>query len=160
MTHYTYCFRLHPTVEQQNKLASHFGCQRFVYNHFLNKRKERYDRNEKSNYYKDAADLTKLKKEFIWLNEPSSQALQKTLKNLDTAFTRFFNKTSKFPKFKSRKNKQSFTIPQGTKVQNNNLSIPKFREGIKIKLHREIQGTIINSTISKKPCDTITSVFL
>lgn len=152
MSHYTYKFRIYPTKQQQQTLAKHFGCQRFVYNYFLNKRNERYRDGETSSYNKDAGDLTHLKNEYEWLKEPNSQSLQRTLNNLDTAFRRFFNKKAKFPKFKSRRDKQSFCIPQNTRVEDGKLYIPKFLEGIKIKQHRPIEGTIINSTISKRPC--------
>jgi len=152
MAHYTYKFRIYPTEQQQQTLAKHFGCQRFVYNYFLNKRNERYRDGETSSYNKDAADLTHLKNEYEWLKEPNSQSLQRTLNNLDTAFRRFFNKKAKFPKFKSRRDKQSFCIPQNTRVEDGKLYIPKFLEGIKIKQHRPIEGTIVNSTISKRPC--------
>ena len=153
MTHYTYKFRIYPTKLQQTKLVQDFGCQRFIYNYFLNKRNERYKNNEFSNYNKDCIALTYLKCEYEWLKKSNSQSLQRTLKNLDTAFTRFFNKKARFPKFKSRKSKQSICIPQKTKIINKKLYIPKFKEGIKIKQHRPIEGTIVNSTISKKPCD-------
>jgi len=154
MAHYTYKFRIYPNDEQQQKLAKCFGCQRFIYNYFLNKRNEIYQNNETSTYNKDAAELTQLKKqdEYIWLKEGLSQSLQRTLRNLDTAFNSFFAKRSKFPKFKSRRHKQSFCIPQNSKVEDNKLYIPKFKEGIKIKQHRVMEGEIINSTISKKPC--------
>lgn len=154
MAHYTYKFRIYPNIEQQQKFAKCFGCQRFIYNYFLNKRNERYQNNETSTYNKDAAELTQLKKqdEYVWLKEGLSQSLQRTLRNLDTAFNSFFAKRSKFPKFKSRRHKQSFCIPQNTKIENKKLYIPKFKEGIKIKQHRAVEGEIINSTISKKPC--------
>jgi len=154
MAHYTYKFRIYPNKEQQQKLAKCFGCQRFIYNYFLNKRNERYQNNETSTYNKDAAELTQLKKqdEYVWLKEGLSQSLQRTLRNLDTAFNSFFAKRNKFPKFKSRRHKQSFCIPQNTKVENNKLYIPKFKEGIKLKQHRDVEGEIINSTIIKKPC--------
>lgn len=152
MIHYTYKFRLYPNKEQEQKFAQFFGCQRFVYNHFLNLRKERYQNNETSTYNKDAGDLTKLKKELNWLRIPNSQSLQRTLRNLDTAFNSFFAKRNKFPRFKNRRTKQSFCIPQKTKVEDKKLYIPKFKEGIKIKQHRNIEGSIINATISKKPC--------
>ena len=154
MAHYTYKFRIYPNIEQQQKLAKCFGCQRFIYNYFLNKRNQRYQNNETSTYNKDAAELTQLKKqdEYVWLKEGLSQSLQRTLRNLDTAFNSFFAKRNKFPKFKSRRHKQSFCIPQKTKVKNKKLYIPKFKEGIRIKQHRNIEGSIINATISKKPC--------
>ena len=64
MINKTYRFRLLPTKEQEVLLNQHFGHSRWVYNHFLNERKEQYQSDKKSeNYYKQAATLTKLKKE-------------------------------------------------------------------------------------------------
>ena len=64
MINKTYRFRLLPTKEQEVLLNQHFGHSRWVYNHFLNERKEQYQADKKSdNYYKQAATLTKLKKE-------------------------------------------------------------------------------------------------
>ena len=125
MIHYTYKFRIYPNKEQEQKFAQFFGCQRFVFNYFLNKRNERYQNNETSTYNKDAGDLTHLKKEYEWLTESIAQSLQKTLRNLDTAFNRFFTKKSKFPRFKNRRAKQSFCIPQKTQVKDSKLYIPK-----------------------------------
>lgn len=67
-----YKFRIYPNKEQEILLSKHFGCSRFVYNHFLNERKEQYQKDKKSdNYYKQAKTLTDLKKkeEFEWLKE-------------------------------------------------------------------------------------------
>jgi putative transposase len=70
---------------------------------------------------------------------------------MDIAFKKFF-KGSGFPKFKSKhKGKQSFSIPQNVKVEDDLLIIPKFKEGIEIVLHREIKGTIKSATISVTP---------
>ena len=103
------------------------------------------------NYYDNANDLTLLKKDeqFIWLREINSQSLQSSLRNLDTAYNKFFRKQTKFPKFKSKYNKQSFTIPQYINIKENKLIIPKFKKGIKINLHRKIEGNILFGTISK-----------
>ena len=59
--HKAYKFRLEPNDEQKVLLAKHFGCVRFVYNHFLSERKKQYDFNHKSdNYYTQAKKLTEL----------------------------------------------------------------------------------------------------
>jgi putative transposase len=79
MAHYTYKFRIYPNETQQQTLAKHFGCQRFVFNYFLNKRNERYRNNELSTYNKDAGDLTHLKLEYEWLKEPNSQSYPRSL---------------------------------------------------------------------------------
>ena len=70
--HRTYRFQLRPTQEQKVLLDKHFGCVRFVYNHFLNDRKEQYQANKRSdNYCAQAKTLTGLKKqkETNWLKE-------------------------------------------------------------------------------------------
>jgi putative transposase len=145
-------FRIYPSKEQEVLLAKHFGANRFVFNHYLNKRKESYLEDKKSlNYYDNANDLTQLKKDenYIWLKEINSQSLQSGLRNLDTAYNKFFRKQTKFPRFKSKYDRQSFKIPQNVLIVENKLTIPKFKEGIKINLHREIEGKIIFATISK-----------
>lgn len=150
----TYKFRIFPNAEQEQNLARHFGHSRFVYNYFLNQRKEQYLEDKRSdNYYAQAASLTKLKKQegTKWLKEVNSQTLQFALKSLDSAYTNFFRGNAKFPRFKSRRNKNSFTIPQSGKIVDGKLSIPKFKDGIKIKLHREVLGTIGKMSITRTP---------
>jgi putative transposase len=84
---------------------------------------------EGSNYYKDCATLTNLKKELPWISEANSQSLQQELKNLDVAFGRFFRRQAKFPRFHSKhKDKQSFRIPQFVTVEDGKVSFPKFME--------------------------------
>jgi len=150
----TYKFRIYPTAEQEILLAKHFGCTRFVYNHFLNERKEQYQKDKKSdNYYAQAKSLTGIKKkaETEWLKEVNSQTLQFALRALDTAFLNFFRGNAQFPKFKSRKHKNTFTIPQFGSISDGLLHIPKFKDGIKIKLHRDIVGKVGKMSISKTP---------
>ena len=149
-----YHFELIPNQEQKVLLDKHFGCIRYVFNHFLNERKEQYQINKKSdNYYVQAAALTELKKkeETAWLKEVNSQSLQFSLKCLDSAYVNFFAGRAKFPKFKSKKNKNTFTVPQFATLEGNKLYIPKFKEGIKIIVHREIKGEIGKCTLSKTP---------
>ena len=154
MINKTYRFRISPTKEQEVLLSQHFGHSRWVYNHFLSERKEQYQIDKKSdNYYKQCASLTKLKKEkeTIWLKEVNSQSLQFVLRSLDTAFLNFFRGNAQFPKFKSRKHKNTFTVPQFGTINGNEINIPKFKEGIKVKLHREIKGKIGKMSITRKP---------
>ena len=107
---YTYKFRLEPTDEQKTLLNKHFGSVRWTYNYFLNQRKEEYLNNKASlTYNKQAVFLTQLKKDDDkqWLKEINSQTLQYSLKCLETAYTGFFAGRAKFPRFKSRKSKNS-----------------------------------------------------
>ena len=150
--HKSYKFRIYPTKEQEVLLSKHFGHCRFVFNRMLSDRKEKY-LNEKTslNYYDNARTLTELKKEeeYVWLKEVNSQSLQAAIRNLDVAYRNFFNKQNKFPRFKSKYDKQSFKIPQNVLIENEKLVIPKFKEGIKLNLHRQIEGELLFATISK-----------
>ena len=154
MINKTYRFRLLPTKEQEVLLNQHFGHSRWVYNHFLNERKEQYQKDKKSdNYYAQAKSLTEIKKkaETEWLKEVNSQTLQFALRSLDTAFLNFFRGNAQFPKFKSKKHKNTFTIPQFGSISDGLLHIPKFKDGIKIKLHRDIVGKVGKMSITKTP---------
>ena len=151
---YTYKFRLEPTDEQKTLLNKHFGSVRWSYNYFLNQRKEEYLNNKKSiTYNQQSKFLTELKTndETEWLKEVNSQSLQYSLKCLDQAYQNFFNKRTQFPKFKSKRNKNSFTCPQFVKNDDNLLFIPKFQDGIEMIMERKIKGTIKKATITKTP---------
>ena len=150
----TYKFRLYPNKAQTELLAKHFCCARFVYNYFLNQRQAQYKLTGKSgNFYAECKTLTELKKqeETAWLKEVSAQSLQFALRCLDTAYTNFFKKRAKFPKFKSKRAKNSFTASQFASIEGDKLFIIKFKEGIKCRVHREVKGKIGKVTITKTP---------
>jgi len=150
----SFVFELHPNKNQKILLDKHFGCNRFVYNYFLNQRKEEYiDNKQTLNYYTQAKSLTELKKDenFDWLKEVNSQSLQHSLRHLDTAYVNFFRKTSMFPRFKSKKDKNSFHIPQHIVLENKKLYLPKFRSGIKVNQYLDNITNIRNCNISKTP---------
>ena len=157
--HKAFSFRLYPTPEQEKNLASQFGQARFVYNFFLRKRIDYYAMNkgkekQSLNYHDTAKMLTELKKhpDTIWLKESNSQSLQQSLRHLDNAYNNFFNNGFKFPNFKKKNRKQSFSIPQNfdIDVETNRLYIPKLTS-LRIILHREIEGQMKSVTISKTP---------
>jgi putative transposase len=147
-----YKFRIYPNQEQQAFLTKCFGCSRFVYNHFLRVTTDVYTESKKHFRYQEWAKLLiQLKKEFEWLTEVNSQSLQQTLKDLESAFVRFFKKSAKFPRFKKRSNQQSFRVPQHFSIaEDGKLKLLKMTP-IKIVIHREIEGTLKNVTISKTP---------
>jgi putative transposase len=147
-----YKYKLLPNDEQKCLFNKHFGSIRFIYNYFLNERKNEYETNKNTlNYYDNAKALTELKKhdDYNWLKEINSQSLQDSLKNLETAYKNFFKYKKGFPKFKSKKHKNSFAVPQSVDVINDELHIPKFKNGIKLIKHRPFHGIIKSCTISK-----------
>ena len=147
-----YKYRIYPNIAQKELIAKHIGCSRFVYNLALETKNTAY-LGSKHNFspFDLIKQLPELKNECEWLKEVNSQSLQQSIQYMDIAFKKFF-KGAGFPKFKSKhRGKQSFSVPQSVFVENGLLSIPKFREGIKIVLHRPITGTIKSATISVTP---------
>ena len=150
----TYKFRLYPNKEQEKMLANYFGSVRFVYNHFLAKRKEQYEQTRKSsNYYEQAKELTAMKKTeaFSWLKEINSQTLQHALRHLETAYVNFFKGRTRFPRFHSKKHGGSFAVPQYFKVEGNRIFIPKFKGGIRFAKSQDVLGELRNMTVSVTP---------
>ena len=151
-----YKYRIYPTDEQKVLFAKTFGCCRFVYNRALNLKIEAYKLEKKSVAYKEVQNrmVNELKKENQWLTEVNSQALLNSIRNLDTAYKNFFRDTHAvgFPRFKSRKNRQSFQCPQHCSVDfgKGTVSIPKAKD-IPAVLHRRFKGTVKTVTVSMTP---------
>ena len=151
-----YKYRIYPTDEQKLLLAKTFGCCRFVYNWALNLKIEAYKQEKKSIGNVELINRMKseLKAAHEWLSEVNSQSLQSALRNLDTAYKNFFRDPHAvgFPKFKSRKSKQSFQCPQHCSVDfvNGTISIPKAKD-IPAVLHRRFKGTVKTVTVSMTP---------
>jgi len=146
-------YRLFPTEAQMNAFEQHFGCSRFLYNWGLEQRIKAHTLKHKISCIDLINQLPKLKEQFPWLKEVNSQALQMPLRNLDNAFTSFFQKKSDFPKFKSKsRSKPKFQCPQHVKVdfEAKTISLVKIPE-IKFALDRTFEGTIKTTTISKTP---------
>ena len=96
-------YRFHPSDAQAAELSRTFGCVRKVYNMALAARTEAWARQERVNYNQTSAMLTVWKKteELAFLNEVSSVPLQQALRHLQVAFTHFFGKRARYPRFKS-----------------------------------------------------------
>lgn len=155
--------RLYPDKESSILLNKQSGCARWLYNYGLHAKIESYENSGVSISCINIANrLPRLKQEFPWLKEVNSQSLQMALRHLDTAYQRFFREKKGFPRFKSKKdNRQRFSVPQHSRVDfaGGLLLIPKFKKGIKIRLHRGFTGTIKTITITRTPQTNIMRVF-
>lgn len=152
-------YRIYPNKRQQELIQKTFGCTRFVYNYYLNKRKETYE-NDKTTftYNMCSKDLTNLKKELEWLKEPDKDSLQKALKDLDMAYQKFFKEHTGYPKFKSKKNRYKSYRTSYTKTSaggnimyiDKHIKLPKLGL-VKVRDKQIPQGRILNATISQEP---------
>ena len=100
---------INPTDEQKSKIHQTIGVSRFVYNFYIARNKEIYEREGK---FVSGMDFSKwLNNEYIptnqemkWIKEVSSKATKQAIMNGDKAFIDFFKKAKGFPKFKKKKN--------------------------------------------------------
>ncbi len=146
-------FRLYPNEEQQAALAVQFDHARFVYNRFLQMRRDHYQTTREGLSYQDTTSLlTELKRcpDYEWLRDADSQVLQQSLKGLDRAFCNFFGYRARYPRFKSRRAKQTIRYPQRVKV---NLEMKRtylpMMGWVKTVFHRPLEGKLKNVTVSR-----------
>jgi putative transposase len=91
-------YRLYPSKEQQELLAQHFGCTRWVYNFGLHHKSSAWtDRKENITRFQLSAMLPGLKRaeETAWLSGVNSQSLQSAVNQLDAAYQCFFRISSR-----------------------------------------------------------------
>ena len=87
---YSYRFRIYPTEKQKELITKTFGCCRYVFNYFLDRRKAVYKATGKGLPLKDCTrELTALKKGLPWLQEVDATSLQAAVQNLDRAYVNF-----------------------------------------------------------------------
>ena len=150
-----YKYRIYPNKKQQELIQKTFGCTRFVYNYYLNKRKEMHE-NDKTTftYNMCSKDLTNLKKELEWLKEPDKCSLQNSLKDLDKAYKKFFKEHTGYPKFKSKKDRyksyRTSCSNNTIRFENKHIKLPKLGL-VKIRDKQIPQGRILNATVSQEP---------
>ena len=157
--------RLYPNKVQEQELNKILGAYRFVYNHMLAKRKTAYE-TDKTNL--SFAHLSKwfygtLRKDerYSWLKEQNTQVMKQAIRQMDDAYQRFFKQHRGFPKFKSKKDKQSalFTydaISRRNTFETKNITLIASLKNIKFRcsdpyhrLLRKYKDKIRRATLSK-----------
>jgi putative transposase len=150
-------FRLNPSEEQHRKMIEFSGANRFVWNKALATNLFRLEHKQPILWYQEMAFWLKLWKqsdECGFLKDVHSQTLQQTLKQLERAFKDGFDKTQplkRIPVFKRKGQKDSFTYPQGFKLEqeSNRVFLPKIG-WVKYRNSRGVIGDLKNCTISRR----------
>ncbi len=148
-------YRLRPNRKQKNFFAQFSGCARYVYNRGLERRQEVYEKEKKTlRYFDQNKELTHWRQEFDWLKACHSQVLQQSLKDLNGAFEHTFRRIKKgeepgFPRFKKKGDGNSFRYPQGFKIQDNKVYLPKIG-WVRFRKSRELQGEVKQVTILRE----------
>ena len=146
--------RIYPTPDQAEFLNRQFGSVRFAYNSGLRIMSHRYKRHSQSlsakHDIKKLLPVAKKSRKYTWLKEVDSIALQQSCINLDKAFQRFFDPKQKagYPRFKSKRGKQSSYHCVGIKTGDNWIKVPKL-DPIKAKIHRPVEDKIKSITLSR-----------
>ncbi|RCV85791.1 RNA-guided endonuclease InsQ/TnpB family protein [Vreelandella rituensis] len=146
--------RIYPTSEQAVFLNRQFGMVRFCYNTGLRIMSHRYQRHGESlsakHDIKRLLPVAKKSRKYEWLKEADSIALQQACINLDKAFQRFFDPQQKagYPRFKSKRSKQSSYHCVGIKTGESWVKVPKLGQ-IKAKIHRPVDGKLKSITLTR-----------
>ena len=146
-----YKFRLYPNQEQKQLFAKTFGCSRAIWNMMLADKIKHYEDTMETLYNRPA----QYKKEFPWLREVDSLALNNVQLNLQAAYKNFFRSGFGFPKFKKKSHRQSYktnNINNNSSIvlENGFVKLPKVG-WVKVKAHRQINGVIKSATLSMTP---------
>ena len=98
---------INPTEEQKVKIRKTIGTCRFIYNFYLAHNKELYESGKKfmsSSQFRVWLNNEYLPShpEYSWIKEAYSKSVTQAVNNGQTAFEKFFNHKSAFPKFKKK----------------------------------------------------------
>ena len=150
-------FRMYPTIEQEKIINMNLDNKRFIYNYYLDKAKNSNQVNTKQNIY-DYNKKLKLSNQF--LQTLDMNIVYKALYSIEETYKKINNLET--IKFKSKYNRNSYTVLFNKNINNPNIILDLKRrtitlpnlENVKIKGYKklkEIKGRIINATISKEP---------
>lgn len=149
-------YRLYPTAPQAEKINQNVGCARLVYNLMLDAKIKHYEQHKETLYVTPA----KFKGDYPFLKDADSLALSNAQLNLESAFNKFFDKKTGYPKFKSKhKCRWSYTTNNQRNKKNpekdsirfdgNRIKLPKVGY-VKIVEHRPHEGVIKSVVVSKE----------
>ena len=168
-----YKFRLYPNKEQQELIEKTIGCCRFVANFAIAQQKKEEDiwvrtnelvqlgflstNNYKTKFFnkmQSIKDIAQLKKNYTWLKEVDSIALQASVENVADAYSRYYKKQNDKPKFKSKKNPvQSYTTKctnGNIKILDRHIQLPKLGM-VRFANSQEVKGIIKRATLRRNP---------
>ena len=125
---------INPSEEQKVKIRKTIGTCRFIYNFYLAHNKELHENGKKfmsSNKFRVWLNNEYIPNhpEYSWIKEAYSKAVTQAVNNGQTAFTRFFNHKSAFPRFKKKgkSNVKMYFVknnPKDCRCERHRINIP------------------------------------
>lgn len=146
-------FELKPDGRQACQIGKFCGCARYVYNRTLSLERSLYAKDDKHSfrYAEVTKRLPEWKNKHPFLKDCHSQVLQQSLKDLDRAYTNFFEKRANFPKYKKKFQQDSIRFPQGVELDEvkQKIRLPKIG-WVGYRKSQDIIGTIKNVTVIRR----------
>lgn len=149
MPYKTHKITLDPTLKQKHWFSSQCGYARFAYNQALSDFKMGLDQDNFQSWQTLNNNFNKKKRCYDWTSSQDQRAALYSIKNLGQGIASWVSKRAKFPKFKGRGHKQSFTTDeQSVQVEGKKVKLPKIGW---VKMFQELRfvGPIIRVTISR-----------
>lgn len=148
-----YRYQLDPNATQRQFFARAFGSARYIYNWSLEQRIKAYREEKKRLTTYDLCKLlTPLKNEDgkEWLYETPNVCLQQAIRNMDSAFTRFFREKKGFPRFRNKDGRQRIQFINNVEVdfEASKIKLPKIG-CVRIHNPRRFEGKMGTVTVSK-----------
>ncbi len=158
-THQAYRYELKPNNNQRTLLAQHVGTARFAWNWALARRIERFENNDGkdkfTNAVKDHKEWNVWKQENApWAYEVSKCAPQEAFRNLDRAFTSFWQRrkagrTVGFPKFKKKGCHDTARFHGTVKCFPRAVQLPRLGR-IRTKEQTHLKGRVLSATVTRE----------
>lgn len=148
-----YKYRLKTNADLEQALRQQAGCVRWVWNQVWRMNQRRLAAGQRLLWYNEACFWLKLWKQSIeygFLRDAHSQPLQQALKDLDRAYREGFDRTQplkRLPTPKRRGVDTAFRYPQGVRVDNRRVYLPKLG-WVGFFKSRPVKGVIKNATVS------------
>jgi len=154
----THKIELKPNRIQATYFQKACGVARFSYNWALAEWKKQYEQGLKPKESELRKTLNQIKNtEFPWMIEVTKVAPQQAIKNLGTAFKRFFTQQGAYPKFKKKGIHEAFRADNGpvnahenaVLLENKKIKLPKIG-WVRLTEKLRFEGRIQSVTISKR----------
>ena len=144
---------LDPNDRQLTSFRKAAGCARVAANWALDEWKAQYAAGEKPSEISLRRKLNSIKRaEFPWMSESSKNVPQQAIKNLGTAFTNFFKKRAKYPRYRKKGLHDSFRADGGPgtfEVAGNSIRLPRIG-WIRMRESLRLHGKLLSATVSRR----------
>ena len=163
-----YKFRIYPNEKQNKIILNTLGCTRYIYNYYLNKQIDLYEKSKKILTIKECLeDFKNLTNEKPFLKDVDLSPLRAAIFNMIDNFKKNLNKANKYPKFRRKYDNCTYKTDffksnlYGDNIKldliNKSITLPKLKE-IPIKGYKNLynlDAKIISVIIIKETTDKL-----